>query len=439
MKADDDFQGNGNTAVADRAGVARTTTEQHDSAHEHDIDAIPTDLPEVRTGGVIVASLVIVAAFVGLFLLGWMPRSKRLAELNRETAAAQDLRPMVDLAAPKRTTGARDLVLPADARSNQETSIFPRATGYLKKLNVDIGDRVKAGQVIAEIDTPDLDADLNQARAQVTQAQANLGKAHQDFNLTQTTLKRYEDVGPNGGVTQQELDERRSAYTQAQSALEAAQANVKAADANVQRLVALEEFKNVAAPFAGTVTARNYDVGALMSASNSGTGKELFRVADTDTLRVFVDVPQPYVTSIKTGQEAQLMVRNYPGREFTGVVTRTAGALDPMKRTLRYEIDFPNKSGELFGGMFGMARLKVNQAEPPMVVPTSAVVFDASGTKVWVVGDDGKAHAKPVSVERDYGTEIEIASGLSGNEQVITNPGERLAEGAEVQFGVAAK
>jgi RND family efflux transporter MFP subunit len=367
MKADENYEGNGNTAVAERASMSARMEA------EHDHDAIPTDLPQLRTGGVIVAALVIVAAFVGLFILGWVPRSKRLAELNAEAGAAQDLRPIVDVAAPKRTAAGQDLILPADARSFQETSIFPRATGYLKKLNVDIGDRVQAGQIIAEIDTPDMDADLNQARAQLAQSQANLGKAQQDYNLAQTTVKRYEEAGPNGGITQQELDERRSAYTQAQSALEAAHANVKAADANVQRLVALQEFKNVAAPFSGTITARNYDVGALMSASNSAPGKELFRIADTDTLRVFVNVPQTYVTSIKTGQPAQLSVRNYPGREFTGVVARTAGTLDPMTRTLKYEIDFPNKDGVLYAGMYAQARLKVSQAEPPMVVPTNAM------------------------------------------------------------------
>jgi RND family efflux transporter MFP subunit len=294
---------------------------------------------------------------------------------------------------------------------------------------VDIGDRVKAGQLLAEIDAPDVDAELVQAKASVGQAKANVVKAEDDLELARTTFERYKGFGKGGGVSQQEIDEKRAAYTQAQSALEAFKASVAAAEATVQRLAALQGFEKVYAPFAGVVTARNMDVGALVSA---GQTVPLFRIADTDVLRVYVNVPQSYVQSVRPGQKVGLAVRNYPGKEFEGVVARTAGALDPATRTLRYEVDVPNKEGVLLAGMYGEVRIKAKQDEPPMVVPTSAVVFDSGGTKVWVV-EEGKVHPKRVDVGRDFGTEIEVSSGLSGKEQVVTNPGERLADGVEVE------
>jgi RND family efflux transporter MFP subunit len=264
------------------------------------------------------------------------------------------------------------------------------------------------------------------------QSQAQQTKAQDDLELAQATFKRYEAFSKTGGVTQQQFDEKQAALTQAQSVLAAATANVKAADANVQRLAALQGFEKVFAPFSGTITARNYDLGALMTPGGT-PGRELFRIADVSTLRVFVNVPQTYVTALRTGQEAFLAVRNYPGKEFTGSITRTAGALDPATRTLSYEIDVPNPQGTLFSGMYATARLQVHDAQPPLVVPTSALVFDSAGTRVWVV-QDGKVFPRKVDLGRDFGTQTEVASGLTGNEEIVTNPGERLAEGADVQL-----
>jgi RND family efflux transporter MFP subunit len=177
---------------------------------------------------------------------------------------------------------------------------------------------------------------------------------------------------------------------------------------------------------------RNYDLGALLSATNAGDGKEMFRIVQSDTLRIFVNVGQQYINSIGNGQQALLTVPNYPGKQFEGVVARSTGALDPQARTLRYEIDVPNKDGLLFSGMFGSVRLPVKPEQPPMMVPTSAVVFDSKGTRVWVV-EDNKVKSKSIEIGRDYGTELEARSGLSGKESVVTNPGERLAEGVDVQ------
>jgi RND family efflux transporter MFP subunit len=398
--------------------------------HAHD-EGIPTDLPRVRTPAVIVVAVVTLLAFGGLFLLGWMPRQHQAAELREQSAALSDDAPSVLVTQPKRTDKPQDLILPADVRARQETSLFPRANGYLKRVLVDIGDRVEAGQLLAEIEQPDVDADLNQAKASYALSNANLIKAQNDFELAQTTLKRYEGFAQSGGVTQQQLDEKRAGFTQMQSALAAAQANVKVSDAAIQRLTSMQAFEKVTAPFAGTITARNYDVGALMSATNTAQGRELFRIADVSTLRVYVNVPQTYATAVKTGQEAALIVRNYGGQEFAGRVVRSAGALDPATRTLRYEIQVPNDKGTLYAGMYGQAKLAVTQTQSPMVVPTSALVFDAQGTKVWTV-EDGKAHARTVDVGRDFGTEVEIESGLKGDESVVTNPGDRLADNVQV-------
>jgi membrane fusion protein (multidrug efflux system) len=257
-------------------------------------------------------------------------------------------------------------------------------------------------------------------------------KDQDDYDLADATYERYQGLAQTGGVTQQQLDERRSTFTQAKSTLAGAKANVLMDQAAVDRLAALTGFEKVAAPFTGTITARNYDVGALLNAANNTAGVELFRIADTAVLRVFVNVPQVYVASIKTGQPAYISVSNFPGKEFVGTVTRTAGALNANTRTLRYEIDYQNKDNQLYAGMYAQARLQVTTPTPPMVVSGSALIFDSGGTKVWVVVD-GKSQSKKVVVGRDFGTEVEIASGLDGSESVVTNPGLWLADGAQVQ------
>jgi RND family efflux transporter MFP subunit len=412
---------------------AAEAAQNHEPEH-HEPNPIPDDLPKVKTWAAIVAGVVILVAFAGLFVLGWIPRERRIAAAEAQSKAVNDSAPTVMVAKPKQVDKAIDVRLPADARAFQSTAIFPRANGYIKRSLVDIGDQVKQGQLLAVIDQPDVDADLNQARAAQAQAEANLVKSQNDFELSQSTLTRYEGFSKSGGVTQQQLDQTRSAFTQAQSTLAGAKANVQASDAAVQRLVALQGFENVIAPFGGKITFRNYDVGALMSSTNAAPGKEMFDIADTDTLRVFVNVPQPYITTIKTGQQAFLAVRNYPGREFTGTIARAAGTLDPATRTMSFEIDFPNSDGSLFAGMYAEARLHLTQDQPPTVLPTSSLVFDSGGTRVWVVSADQKVYSQKVTVGRDFGTEIEISDGLKGDEQVVTNPGERLADGSAVQL-----
>jgi RND family efflux transporter MFP subunit len=291
---------------------------------------------------------------------------------------------------------------------------------------------VKEGELLAEIDAPDLDAELVRAQATTALAQQGVAKANNDRELAKATLARYEGLGQKGGVTQQDLDEKRSNATQAEVALATARASVAASEAEVARLATLQKFERVTAPFQGVVTARDLDVGTLLP--SGANGRVLFRIARTDVVRVFVDVPQGDATDVRIGGDATLLVRNHPGREFAGKISRTAGALDPATRTLRVQIDVENGDGLLLPGMYGEARLKIVRKSGRATVPTSAVVFDAGGTHVWLV-KESKAARLDVALGTDFGTAIEIENGIAADADVVTNPGERLREGGPVRVG----
>jgi RND family efflux transporter MFP subunit len=408
------------------------------SAPAHEENPIPNDLPTVRTPVVTAVLIAFTVLLAALFAVGYVPNHQRRQEADAVAAERQDLIPRVDVIQPRRPSTAGDLVLFADARAMQETSIYPRANGYLKRLEVDIGDRVKAGQLLAEIDTPEVDAQLNEARAALEQSKANVTKAQADYEFAGTTFQRFQSLDKTQAVTPQDLDQRRSAFNQASAALAAAKANVGASEAAVQRLTETQSFSRVTAPFAGVIAARNYDVGALLSPTNTGAGRELFRIAQTDTLRAFVNVPQSYVTSIRPGQPASLEVRNFPGRQFMGKVTRSAGALDPATRTLRMQVDIPNPGNLLLAGMYGQVQFHLSQEKPNLLVPSSAMLFRSDGTQLAVV-EAGKVHFRKIAIGRDLGTEMEITDGLQGGEQIVTNPGPKLAEGTDVEVVASPK
>ncbi len=389
-----------------------------------------------RAGGWSVAGVVILfaAVLVGLFVIGRTPHEKERAQAEADANEQKELITSVTVAMPKRSEATHTVAccrVMAQPQSRRTLSFIPPPTGYLKKLYVDIQDHVESGQLLAEIASPEVDAELDQARASVLQAQANVTKAQSDLDLAQRTLDRYVNI-QGTSVTPQERDEKLAARDQAAAALVQAKANVVVAEANVERLVVMQGFEKIAAPFSGIVTSRNYDVGALLTASESGVGRELFRITQATTLRVFVNMPQIESSDVKVGQVAKLTVRNFPGKEFTGSVSRLADAIDPATRTMPLELDFPNPNGELFAGMYGEVRLDVTEAAPSLRVPTSALVFNAGGSQVAVVRD-GKVHFQKVVVGRDLGTELEIASGIAPDDRVIVNPGERLGEGVDVQ------
>ncbi|HVX86019.1 MAG TPA: efflux RND transporter periplasmic adaptor subunit [Phycisphaerae bacterium] len=391
-----------------------------------DHDGIPKNLKKPHIITVLFVLLLFIALLAGLAALGWFPHQKAEQQAQADATEAAEQNFVVAVATPKLAQAEKDIKLPATIRPNQDTLIVPRTTGYLAKLYVDIQDHVKEGQLLAEISTPEVDAELLQARAAQVQADANVTKAQADLDLAQRNLERLQNVHTE--VTKQELDTSTTARDQAAAAVDQAKANVTAAQANTKRLEVLQGFEKITAPFDGVITARNFDVGALLTA---GQNRELFRIQQFGTLRVFVSVPQVYATSIKTGQDAFLTVRNFPDKTFKGTVARTADAVEAATRTMPFELHFDNSDGLLKPGMYAEARVPLTAPPQALLVPVSAMLFNANGTQVAIV-KNSRVHFQDVTVGNDLGTAIEVLQGLTPQDQVITNPGERLAEGVQV-------
>ena len=357
-------------------------------------------------------ALVIVAGLA----LGVIPRLRAQSKL---VAATQEVTlRTVTVTNATRLASSVQLALPGDVRAFEETKIYARADGYLLKWNSDIGAKVEAGQVLSEIDTPELDQELNQSRAALAQAQANLV-------LARSSAERWQRLLKDRAVSQQEVDEKTSA-------LAAREADVKAAEAAVARLEKLSSFKEVRAPFAGTITRRHVDTGALIRAG--GNASALFDLAQTDTLRVQVNVPQAYLRDIAIGSTVAIAVAEYPGRAFPGKVLRTSGAFDATTRTMLTEIEVPNRNGELFPGIHVDVQLTLAQANPPIVVPARAVIIRGEGLQVAEVDDANAIRLQKVQAGRDLGRTVEIVSGLSDGARIVTNPTDTLVEGMLVRI-----
>ena len=326
--------------------------------------------------------------------------------------------PSVIVIQPKPEPPQQDLVLPSTLEAYTESPIYARTSGYLANRYKDIGSRVEKGQLLADIDTPEVDQELMQARATRNQAEAQL-------SLAKTSAERWETLRKMDAVAQQETDERSSGYSQSQAAL-------ASATANVRRLEQLESFKHVYAPFAGVVTKRNTDIGALINAGNSGANQELFVIAQINPIRVYVDVPEIYAPSVRPGLAATIELSSFPGQRFSGKVVRSAEAIDPGTRTLRTEIDVPNREGRLFPGSYAQVHFGVKVTTVRMSIPVNALLFRAEGARAAVVGPDSKVHLKPVTIGRDYGTEVEILGGLDPAESIVLNPSDSLEEGQAV-------
>ncbi len=407
----------------------------------HD-EVIPHDLKTASTLMVILMVALFVALLGGLLAVGIIPdqREKKATRADAQRRAAA--KPVALWTHPIVSTGEKDVQLPCDVTAYQQTALYTRTNGYLKEWHYDIGQRVEKGALMAVIDTPEVDAQLEQSKATLEQNKANVLKAQADLDLAKVTLQRYVDAQKTspGSVTQEDVDTRRSAYDDAVAGLKQVQATVAQAQANVDQLQTQVNFERIIAPFSGTVTARNYDVGALLSPpTSSASSPEIFDLQQTDKLRVFVNVPQNYANNVKQGQEAYLSVVNFPGREFKGAVTLTAGAVNPNTRTLRVQIDFDNASGALFAGAYGQIRLPVTPQQPVSIIRSSSLIFSAAGTEVGVLGPDDKVHIKTIVLGRDLGTELQVSSGLTAADRVITNPGERTVEGADMDAREAAR
>jgi RND family efflux transporter MFP subunit len=311
-----------------------------------------------------------------------------------------------------------DLVLPGAMQAYVESPIYARTNGYLKKWYHDIGSRVRQGELLADIDTPEVDQQLSQARAELNTAQANA-------NLSKITAVRYQELIKTDGVSKQEVDN-------AVGDLEAKVASVNSAEANVRRLEDLESFKHVYAPFSGVVTRRSVDTGTLINAGNGGASQQLFVLAQTDPIRLYVSVPEAYAPSIHAGLGAFLELTQYPGQKFEGKVVRTAESIDPGTRTLLTEVDVPNHAAALLPGGYAQAHLQVKVTGARLAVPVNALLFRSEGLRAVVVDANHKTHLKSLTIGRDYGTTLEVLQGLDPNDWIVLNPADSLEEGQEV-------
>jgi RND family efflux transporter MFP subunit len=361
----------------------------------------------------VIAFVIVAAVVVG----GIVPRLKARAALRTET---YDLAiPNVSVIHPTEGAPQSEILLPGNMQAFEDAPIYARTNGYLKKWYVDIGARVKANQLLAEIETPEVDQQLEQARADLSTAQANLA-------LSEITEKRYEDLKNTDSVSKQDVDNAHGDY-------EAKKATVSSAQYNVKRLEDLQSFEKIYAPFDGVITARNTDIGHLIN-SGAGTAQtELFHIASIRTLRVYVSVPQDDSVNAKPGVEADLTLPQFPGRRFKGKLVRTANAIDLATRTLLIEVDVENPTGELLPGAYTEVHLKTPSGVPSYILPVTALIFRSQGLQVAVVENGDTAHLVSVSLGRDYGNQVEVISGLPVNSAVITNPPDSLITGEKVR------
>jgi len=366
--------------------------------------------------------LIAVTVLASLLILGiWKHVAAARAQEQFAQASAETV---VNVQTVHRNQKPVDLVLPGNVQAFQSSTLYARSNGFLGKWVADIGDHVAKGQTLATIETPDLEQQLRQAEGTLSQTKAN-------FEIARVTAVRWQELYNQKVVSAQDNDQQQSSYQAAASAMAAAQANVNQLDQ-------LVSFNQIVAPFAGTITYRYHDVGALITEGSGSTGTPIYDLAQTDPLLIYVYVPQTNAPTIHTGVTAKLLVREYPGRNFVATVTRTAGAIDPTSRTLLVELQIPNPDGTLFAGMYGEIEFMLQDAaNAPVVVPANAFIFRTEGSQVVVVRN-GKIHWQTIEVGRDFGTELEALSGLADDDQVVENPSDDLEEGMQVKVQQAA-
>lgn len=368
-------------------------------------------------------SIVLFVILGGLAAWGVSSRTTAMATLARETN--ESAIPTVSVIQPKGGAPQEEIVLPGNVQAYIDAPIYARTAGYLLHRYVELGTRVKTGQLLAEIDAPELEQQLRQSRADLATAEANA-------RLAQITADRYVDLRKTDSVSQQDTDN-------AAGSLDARKSAVKSAEYNVQRLEQLQAYTKIYAPFAGVITARNTDVGALIdSGASGGATRELFHIASTDRLRVFVNVPETHAHAVRPGLIAELTLTQLPGRTFTGTLVRTAQTIEVASRTLLVELDVPNPSGELLAGSYAEVRFKLPAGTSTYRLPVNALMFRSEGLRVAVVRDADKVAIVPVAIGRDFGTEVEIVSGLSKDDRVIMDPPDSLEQGQIVRIGKPA-
>ncbi len=364
-----------------------------------------------------VGMLILLAVLAALGITGLIHNGR---ERDDTAKALQAGAATVQVVKPARSPASFEFSLPGNAEALSTATLYARTNGYLKRRLKDIGDRAEAGELVAEIDAPDIDAQLNQSRAQLEQFRAAQGSA-------QVRCDRGKRLLEQKVVSKQEYDQSEAAFAQAV-------ANVKAAEANVQNLTVQQGFEKIVAPFTGVITTRFLDTGALISSGGGAGAPSIFTMVQSDVLRVYIYVPQAYVANISVGQEVEITAPEIPQKVFKGKVTRTAEALDPAARTMRTEIQLPSEGGRLVPGMYLSTKFRVQQSEPALVVPANTVDIRREGPRVAIVGGDGKLNYRQVKLGRDFGKTIEVVDGLKGDENLVVNPTTDLVEGAKVEI-----
>lgn len=388
-------------------------------------NAVPVAEPQSRRGFPAIAWILLACVGVALaaaIVFGLLRRSSKTRALKDETTANS----LLDVAVTRPTLAgaASELQLPGNTQAYNDTPIYARTSGYLKQWFFDIGANVKKGQLMAIIETPEIDQQLQVA-------EANLKSAQADLALANTTSARYQNLLKSDSVSQQETDV-------AVGGAAAKQAAVDAARASVRRLEQLQSFERVYAPFSGVVTVRNTDIGALIDAGSASAPKELFRIASIEKLRVFVPVPETYAPAIHNGDIATLTLDEYKGQHFEGTVTRNSSAIDPASRTLNVEVDVDNAAGKLLPGAYAFAHFKLPEDARLLSIPANTLLFRAEGMRVGVVRN-GRVHLQPITIGKDNGSTLEIASGLSANDEVILDPSDSLFEGQPIRLANRGK
>jgi RND family efflux transporter MFP subunit len=368
----------------------------------------------MKAGPIMGGTLLLVAA-VGVAFWGVATRTRALGVVTQETREMAV--PTVSVTTPQRGAPQQEIVLPGTMQAFTDAAVYARVNGYLKRWAADIGTHVRQGQLLAEIDTPEIDQQLMQARADLATAEANA-------RLAQTTAERYRDLIRTDSVSRQDLDN-------ANGNLEAKAAAVESARANVKRLEQTHAFRRIEAPFDGVITARNVDVGALIDSGSNA--KELFHLASMHKLRVFINVPEVYSRAATPGLKADLTLKEFPDERFAGTLVRTSNAIDVSSRTLLTEIDIDNASGRLLAGSYAEVHLKLPTPATTMKLPVEAVIFKGDGLQVATLDAADRVKLVPVTAGRDYGDSVEITSGLTGRERVVVNPPDSLTDGEAVR------
>jgi RND family efflux transporter MFP subunit len=396
----------------------------------------------------LLAVIVIVAMVFGL-----RPRLAREKALSAAAEAVIDQRLVVNAAPVRRSPRNSELELPGDLQASVESPIFARADGYMRTRLVDNGDHVRAGQLLAEIETPELDQQLSQARASVAQAHAALqqyeaalvqAKAH--LKLSEITVARWKRLTDRGVFSKQEGDEKEADFEVRQAEVGSAEANITAGqrageanEANLRRLEELKSFSKVTAPFTGIITARNIDIGTLINSGNGGPNREIFRIAQIERMRIFVNVPQTYAPLVRAGQHAELRVQELRGQVFAAIVARTTNSVDATSRTMLAILETPNPRGDLLPGMYAQVNFSFPGNKAALLVPGDSLLLGREGPRVAVVGPDHLIHMRSIHISHDFGAELEVDSGVAEGEMVVLNPNDQVRENARAETRGPAK